>query len=546
MNKIRLKQIFTTILISTLLSASFSAFAKDTTDYYSLAKDGNIEEIQAAFKSKSSIKNAVYGSNRETFLMLILQYDRPLDIIKTVINLECSVTAKAKDKKTPLMYAAQYLSQEDALRFVVETGAKSQSAKTSKITSKDKEGKDCLYYATLNKSLNAYSILASYISEKELQASEKNNAKFLKNEKKTNETSPGMVTFTFTGSFNEEQPETSIAKAEEPKNEVEVSKTTNTQEVAPLEVENNDKEASIEKNNISSEEEKTESKSEEILKTETDEMPRITLDTVAPVQEKNISQESAPKPEQKIEEAPASNKTDIKTYSQVSLFDYALSQNAVPERQEKKTLSFIKDPNEADEYGVTLLMKACKAGNDWDVQNLIENGADINLRDKDGWSALMYAVRYQNNLSLVKKLIDNGAHIRVRNIYNATPLLLAADYSQNPEIIKVLLNNRSVAENEVYNAFILCLTSGFGSDHIKMAKVQIFLDMDIPLNRLWKGKTPLMYACQYSNTTAIINQLLEKGAKTNITDKSGLSAFDYAKENTKLVHDDIYWSLNAK
>jgi len=549
MNKIRLKKIFTTFLISALLSASFSAFAKDTTDYFSLAKLGRKEQIQAAFKTKSNIKTAVYGSNRETFLMLVLQYDRPADIIKIVIDSGCSVSAKAKDKRTPLMYAAQYTTSAEVLQLIVETDANSQSARSSRITEKDKKDKDSLFYAKMNENFNTYSILEDYISGKEISSSENNSTKKSKDEKKNNETSSGMVTFNFTGSFDEETTEDPVVNTEP---EIKPEETPVKAETSPAPSEIKEPATAETKTPEPVKEEIPEPSKTEPVATETTEMPKITPETVAPIQETVSAEkstavaETVSTTEQKIEETPVTTKTEIKTYSQVSLFDYAIEQNTVPEKQEKKTESFFTDPNEADDFGVTLLMKAAKAGNDWDVQNLIASGADINLRDKDGWSALMYAVRYQNNLSLVKKLIDNGAHVRVRNVYNATPLLLAADYSQNPEIIKLLLNNRSVAENEVYNAFILCLTSGSGSDHIKMAKVQIFLDMDIALNRIWKGKTPLMYACQYSNTTAIIGQLLAKGAKTNITDKSGFTAFDYAKENTKLVHDDIYWSLNAK
>ena len=243
--------------------------------------------------------------------------------------------------------------------------------------------------------------------------------------------------------------------------------------------------------------------------------------------------------EERDEEAVAEEKESI------YLYDYAVQTPLpAPSAQARTQSAKVENPNLADANGVTLLMKAAKAGNDWDVQMLIANGADVNLRDKDGWSALMYAVRYQNSLSIVQALIQAGAHIRIRNKYNATPLLIAADYSQNPDIIALLLEGRSIAEDEVYKAFVMTITSTVGSDHIKQTKVQLFLERGISVNRIWKGRTPLMYAAEYCDSTAVLNLLLEAGANTATRDADGNTAFDYAKQNRRLNHDDIYWTLN--
>ncbi|MBQ2080718.1 MAG: ankyrin repeat domain-containing protein, partial [Treponema sp.] len=247
-----------------------------------------------------------------------------------------------------------------------------------------------------------------------------------------------------------------------------------------------------------------------------------------------------------VTKAPEETKQDSRPY----LYDYAV--NEVPKDEEESAddgfvKTSISDPDQADERGVTLLMKAAKAGNDWDVKNLLLNGADVSKRDCDGWTALMYAVRYQNNLQIVKTLIDHGAHTRVRNKYNSTPLLMAAEHSLNPEILALLLENRSSTEDEVFRAFMLTLSSTSGSMRIREAKIRLFLeDMAIPVNHTWQGTTPLIYAAQHASSTQIIKLLLDFGAKTSIRDVAGKTAFDYAKENKSLAHDEIYWSLNSK
>ena len=43
----------------------------------------------------------------------------------------------------------------------------------------------------------------------------------------------------------------------------------------------------------------------------------------------------------------------------------------------------------------------------------------------------------------------------------------------------------------------------------------------------------------------IIKLLLEKGADPYIISSEKKNAFSYAKENSKLIHDSVYWSLNV-
>ena len=74
--------------------------------------------------------------------------------------------------------------------------------------------------------------------------------------------------------------------------------------------------------------------------------------------------------------------------------------------------------------------------------------------------------------------------------------------------------------------------------------LQIFMDESVPLNVLYEGKTPLMYAAAFGISTKIIQILLDNQANPTLRSTEGKTAFDYAKENKNLRHDDIYWSLN--
>lgn len=204
----------------------------------------------------------------------------------------------------------------------------------------------------------------------------------------------------------------------------------------------------------------------------------------------------------------------------------------------------IENVNEFDENGKTQLMMAAKNGNDWQIKTLINGGADINLKDKDGWTPLMYAVRYQESISCIDLLIDYGADVKCFNNFNYSALTIAACYNNNPEIIKKLLSYHSPSEREVLRAMVLLISENKSNDFMQIAKLNVFIENSVPVNAFYDGKNLLMYAAEYSSSTKIIKLLLDNDAVTTLRSSEGKTAFEYAKENKMLQHDDIYWALN--
>ena len=262
--------------------------------------------------------------------------------------------------------------------------------------------------------------------------------------------------------------------------------------------------------------------------------------------------EPTPEPEPEPEpafELPISTtpSANVSRYQRENLMDYAPKKTpALPSDDDYTEFQKIEEPDKADSKGCTLLMKAAKAGNNWELKNLLNSGANVNLKDKDGWTALMYAVRYQENTSIIDQLIASGANVKEQNSFNISALSLAATYNGNPEILRKLLSYYSASEKEVMQAFVLMLSDNYSSDYSKSAKVDTFIEKSVSLNSFYNGKTPLMYAALYCNSTAIIKKLLDYGAGTSIRSADGKTAFDFAKENPSLPHDDVYWMLNQK
>ncbi len=79
------------------------------------------------------------------------------------------------------------------------------------------------------------------------------------------------------------------------------------------------------------------------------------------------------------------------------------------------------------------------------AEYLLKNGADINAKDKTGFTPLHAAVSSQNT-EMVEFLISNGASVIEKDVYGNTPLHRVSP--QNKETIKLLLTAGADCHNE--------------------------------------------------------------------------------------------------
>ncbi len=130
---------------------------------------------------------------------------------------------------------------------------------------------------------------------------------------------------------------------------------------------------------------------------------------------------------------------------------------------------------------------------------LVNLGIDVSLKDRFGWTPLLYAIE-QRQIELVKLLIDRGANPKDRTKQDETPLHRAC-YSGDKDIV--------------------CFLCEKG------------VDIDA-LNQ--RGQTPLMLALQARNME-IVSFLLDRGAGIFFKDNEGCGIIEYFEKGYYLLRE---------
>ena len=458
------------------------AFAAPRTDYEALIQNATAQNFEEVVAENPKLLKAEIGPLKENALLCAIRLDKPEEIISFLLSKKIKAAGMNGKKQDALIYISIYSADNPVAAAAVLKQYGGKKKLTKALTRKDSYKKCALDYIKENANMITYELIAKTVDDSVI-------------EKYRPKSEPTVKKRLPTGSSKTEE---NIEPADEP----DTTADNTVPEAAGLPNNEDTSENQNEEENVSSGQEK----------------PQV--------------QNTAP----------------AEPFKKLFLYDYEPAQKElVPEPQEEKSanLASIANPNERDINGRTLLMKAVKDGNDWEVRSLIKSGADVNMADLEGWTAFMYAIRYQNSLEIVNILLDNGADPAIPNKYGTTSLQLAATYTSNPEILRVVLEKYPAGSNEIFKSFILAITANTGSTATQAAKINVFIEKNVPLNRFYEGKTPLMLAAEYSSSTQILKILIDNGALPSIRDASGKTAFYYASMNTSLEHDDIYWSLNG-
>lgn len=181
------------------------------------------------------------------------------------------------------------------------------------------------------------------------------------------------------------------------------------------------------------------------------------------------------------------------------------------------------------------LFVAAKNGNINRINELLDNGVDINIRNNTGSSALMISSQYSNttsSLDTVKLLLDRGANINIQDNDGWTPLLYASRDSNTTsslDTVKLLLDRGSdINLTTNMGSTALIIASANSNTTSSLATVKLLLDKGANINtQNNSGSTALIIASGNSNTTSSLDTvklLLDRGANINIITNSGNTA----------------------
>ena len=194
--------------------------------------------------------------------------------------------------------------------------------------------------------------------------------------------------------------------------------------------------------------------------------------------------------------------------------------NAVKRGDEPGVLAALSegaDVNVVDKNGSTALMWAANNGHEACVRILLENGADVNAVNKDGQTALMYAAN-EGHEACVRTLLENGADVNVVDSIGRTVLMYAANEGHEA-CVRILLENGAdvnVVKNK-NGETALIWAAGKGHD----ACVRILLENGADVNAVNKyGNTALILAASEGHE-ACVRILLHNGADVNAVNKNG-------------------------
>jgi ankyrin repeat protein len=177
----------------------------------------------------------------------------------------------------------------------------------------------------------------------------------------------------------------------------------------------------------------------------------------------------------------------------------------------QRALSLVVDVNLRSWHGATPLMTAAsyRPGYAQSVAMLIEAGADVNLRDDKGETALMYAVR-SHTPKIVEHLLLAGADVNARSEKGSTALMACVGERSTPA-----------------DTYVNMLLAGGADPNIQDEN----------------GRTALIKAA-INERASSIKALLAGGAPPDLRDSDGKTALMYSHRNNNMSNECVDYLLN--
>ena len=179
--------------------------------------------------------------------------------------------------------------------------------------------------------------------------------------------------------------------------------------------------------------------------------------------------------------------------------------------------------------------KFCRSGATGDVVKAIGQGVDVNARDENGNTALIFAASDRPRLEIIRALLEGGADAKARNADGATALMFASARTMRPDIITLLLNAGADANAELANGWTALMFAAADNPDPEVIKA-LWCGRAQMNHRAGDGTTALMLAAERNPNVDVVTELIKYGAHVNAKDDSGRTALiGAALRNSRIV-----------
>ncbi|XP_065346583.1 serine/threonine-protein phosphatase 6 regulatory ankyrin repeat subunit B-like [Cloeon dipterum] len=193
--------------------------------------------------------------------------------------------------------------------------------------------------------------------------------------------------------------------------------------------------------------------------------------------------------------------------------------------------------NEYKLFGNTPLHHAALANYPEIIEMLVNHGADVNLQNKNGWTALHLAARHNPELS--QTLLDHGADVNSKHNDGWTALHFVTQH--NPELSQTLLDHGADVNSKDNDRWTALHYAAIHNPELSQTLIDHGADVNSKDNDGW---TALHVAARYN--PELSQTLLDHGAYVYLEDSEGRTALhDAARYNPKLALKLIDHAMNA-
>ncbi len=205
------------------------------------------------------------------------------------------------------------------------------------------------------------------------------------------------------------------------------------------------------------------------------------------------------------------------------------------------------DVNARDKGGETPLFSAVLADNDDVAKFLLDKGADVNAQNNGGRTPLHFAIRARARTNMVELLISKGADVNAKTEAGQTPLHAACGSGQKAVAERLIAKGADVngrTTGGVPRRALAPLHSACAYDHKDVAELLITNGADID-SRDSNGQTPLHIGCSRGHKDTV-GLLIAKGADINAKDNKEQTALLLAKEQGRAEIVELLRKHGAK